>query len=134
MHIHCEGKWEGVGPWNLRVFWALLNGIEPITKLIRKSRDNCKVHNMRLRCIKKGLKPTLYSPPSTPPPLLLESLKSCLNEPQVGVESGGNIRHCLFILYIMYSTVYINCQPTSGLPSLVRKTNTKNPKISNKYF
>ncbi len=28
--IHYERKWEGVGPWNSRVFWALWNGIEPI--------------------------------------------------------------------------------------------------------
>ncbi len=28
--IHNVGKWEGVGPWKLRVFWALWNGIEPI--------------------------------------------------------------------------------------------------------
>jgi hypothetical protein len=30
VHIHYVGKWEGVGPWNSRVFWALLNGNEPI--------------------------------------------------------------------------------------------------------
>ncbi len=24
------GKWEGIGPWKWRVFWALWNGIEPI--------------------------------------------------------------------------------------------------------
>ncbi len=29
VHIHYEGKWEGVGPWNSRVFWALWNGIVP---------------------------------------------------------------------------------------------------------
>ncbi len=29
MHIHYEGKWEAVGPWNSRYFWALWNGIEP---------------------------------------------------------------------------------------------------------
>jgi hypothetical protein len=23
VHIHYVGKWEGVGPWNSRVFWAL---------------------------------------------------------------------------------------------------------------
>ncbi len=28
--IDYEGKWEGVGPWKLRLFWALLNGIEPV--------------------------------------------------------------------------------------------------------
>ncbi len=28
--IHYLGKWEGVGPWKSRVFWALWNGIEPI--------------------------------------------------------------------------------------------------------
>ncbi len=27
--IHCEGKWEGLGPGN-QDFLALLNGIEPI--------------------------------------------------------------------------------------------------------
>ncbi len=27
--IHCEGKWEGVAPRKSRLFWALLNGIEP---------------------------------------------------------------------------------------------------------
>ncbi len=121
-----RGKWEGVGPWHSRVFWALWNGIEPIgechlgpkkldnsraqppptspckywkcthqkhyaqgcinhrfigglwtraheggfrahteegggevhngttphNKTYEKSRDNCKVHNMHLRCIK----------------------------------------------------------------------------------
>jgi hypothetical protein len=30
VYIHYEGKWEGVGPWNSRVFWALGNSIEPI--------------------------------------------------------------------------------------------------------
>ncbi len=30
MHIHYKGKWEGVWPWNSRVFWALWNGIKPI--------------------------------------------------------------------------------------------------------
>jgi hypothetical protein len=30
--IHYLGKWEGVGPWKSRVFWALCNGIEPIGK------------------------------------------------------------------------------------------------------
>ncbi len=30
--IHYEGKWEEVGPWKskLRLFWALLNVIEPM--------------------------------------------------------------------------------------------------------
>jgi hypothetical protein len=28
--IHYLGKSEGVGPWKLRVFWALWNDIEPI--------------------------------------------------------------------------------------------------------
>ncbi len=28
--IHYEGKWEGVGPWKSRLFWALWNGIEPL--------------------------------------------------------------------------------------------------------
>ncbi len=30
--IHYKGKWEGDGPWKLRLFWALWNGIEPIGK------------------------------------------------------------------------------------------------------
>jgi hypothetical protein len=30
LQTHYEGKWEVVGPWNSRVFWALWNGIEPI--------------------------------------------------------------------------------------------------------
>ncbi len=30
MHIHYKGKWEGVGPWNSQVFWALYNVIEMI--------------------------------------------------------------------------------------------------------
>ncbi len=30
--IHYKGKWEGVGPWKVRVFWALWNGIEPLRK------------------------------------------------------------------------------------------------------
>jgi hypothetical protein len=29
-NIHYEGKWEGVGPWKLRLFWTLWNGIEPL--------------------------------------------------------------------------------------------------------
>ncbi len=28
--IHYKGKWEGIGPWKSRVFWALLNDIEAI--------------------------------------------------------------------------------------------------------
>jgi hypothetical protein len=28
--IHYDGKWEVVGPWKSRVFWALRNSIEPI--------------------------------------------------------------------------------------------------------
>ncbi len=28
--IHYEGKWVGIGPWNLRVFWALWNYIKLI--------------------------------------------------------------------------------------------------------
>ncbi len=28
--IHYESKWEWVGPWKSRLFWALWNGIEPI--------------------------------------------------------------------------------------------------------
>ncbi len=27
--ILYEGKYEGVGPWKSRVFWALRNGIQP---------------------------------------------------------------------------------------------------------
>ncbi len=31
--IHYVGKWEVVGPWKSRVFWALWNGIEPILRV-----------------------------------------------------------------------------------------------------
>jgi hypothetical protein len=30
--IHYEGKWEGSVPWKLVLFWALWNGIEPISE------------------------------------------------------------------------------------------------------
>ncbi len=30
--IPNESKWEGVGPWKSRLFWALWNGIKPIGK------------------------------------------------------------------------------------------------------
>jgi hypothetical protein len=30
VHMHYEGKWDGVVPWNSRVFWALWNGIKLI--------------------------------------------------------------------------------------------------------
>ncbi len=37
MQIHYEARSEGVGPWQLRVFWALVNGIMPIGGFMYKS-------------------------------------------------------------------------------------------------
>ncbi len=34
--IHYVGKWERVGPWKWRVFWAPLNDIEPIGEKINE--------------------------------------------------------------------------------------------------
>jgi hypothetical protein len=70
--INYSGKWEGVGPWKSRLFWALWNSIEPIgechlmpktlshcsphpippSRTYKKSTGNCKVYNGTLRYIK----------------------------------------------------------------------------------
>ncbi len=39
--IHYKGKWEGVGPWKSRLFWALWNGIEPIGKCHFWAQKSC---------------------------------------------------------------------------------------------
>jgi hypothetical protein len=47
-NIHYEGKWEGVGPWKSRLFWALLNDIEPIGEchLGPKNVEICKARDL----------------------------------------------------------------------------------------
>jgi hypothetical protein len=47
VHIHYEGKWEGVGPCNSRVFWALWNGMQPIGECHLGPKKLCINH----RCI-----------------------------------------------------------------------------------
>ena len=43
------GKWEGVGPWNSRVFWALENGNEPVGKfhLGPKKLENSRAQKLK---------------------------------------------------------------------------------------
>ncbi len=38
------GKWEGVGPWKLRIFWALWNGIEPIALVMDAAQIKSITH------------------------------------------------------------------------------------------
>ncbi len=38
--IHYEGKWEWVRPWKSRLFWALLNGIEPLAECHLKPKKS----------------------------------------------------------------------------------------------
>ncbi len=52
--IYYLGKWEGVGPWKLRVFWVLWNGIEPIGRAIwgpKNSTEQLRNQQRHIKCI-----------------------------------------------------------------------------------
>jgi len=58
--ILYEGKWEEVGPWKskLRLFWALLNVIEPIGDCHLEPKRGALLKEIFFACLQKweGLK------------------------------------------------------------------------------
>jgi hypothetical protein len=61
MHIHYEGKWEGVGSWNSRVFWALWNSIEPIGECHLGPKNSRTPKHYARGCINHRCKNTIVS-------------------------------------------------------------------------
>ncbi len=65
MHAYPLRRQEEVGPWNLRVFWALWNVIEPIGFMHKSPRGRSQGPywgGWRSRCIKELDRPALAAP------------------------------------------------------------------------